>query len=385
MAELRFGFGRRREASEALETSHSLAPENPYAHALTGFIAAGDSDLETARRSFDKALEIDGVLATAWLGRGLISVRQGRLEDALADLQMATVLDPRRSFLRSYLSRGFSAAGGISDAAHELSLAERFDPNDPTPAFFSALLNQQLNRFGTAIGDLEKALELNDNRMIYRSGFLLDQDRAVRRANLAVIYLNSGLQEISVREANRAVDDDYTNFSSHLFLANAFDALRESRRINLRFETTAANQLLLANLLAPAGTGTLGQHVSLQEYTPLLNKPRTGFNAQTTYLSHGGGELHQVATAYGSSSSSSYAVDVDYFHFDGYFSNREIERLEVSAQAKYQLSPRDTAFAQVIVQDLDSGDAAPVADISQVDPDFRRKESQLPIILVGWR
>ena len=160
----------------------------------------------------------------------------------------------------------------IPDAAHELRLAERFDPNDPTPAFFSALLNQQLNRFSTAIGDLEKALELNDNRMIYRSGFLLDQDRAVRRANLAAIYLNSGLQEISVREANRAVDDDYTNFSSHLFLANAFDAMRESRRINLRFETTAANQLLLANLLAPAGTGTLGQHVSLQEYTPLLSK-----------------------------------------------------------------------------------------------------------------
>jgi hypothetical protein len=47
---------------------------------------------------------------------------------------------------------------------------------------------------------------------------LLDQDRAVRSANLAAIYQDAGMSDISVREAARAVNADYANYSSHLFL-----------------------------------------------------------------------------------------------------------------------------------------------------------------------
>ena len=75
----------------------------------------------------------------------------------------------------------------------------------------------------------------------------------MRNANLARIYQNAGMKEVAVREATRAVENDYTNASAHLFLANSFDALRDPDRILLRYETPWFNELLLANLLVARG------------------------------------------------------------------------------------------------------------------------------------
>ena len=54
-------------------------------------------------------------------------------------------------------------------------------------------------------------------------------------------------EDVAVREASRGVDSDYANASSHLFLANSYNSLRDPRRINLRYETPWFNELLLAN------------------------------------------------------------------------------------------------------------------------------------------
>ena len=62
--------------------------------------------------------------------------------------------------------------------------------------------------------DLEKSQELNKNRRVYRSQLLLDQDRAVRSANLANVYRDAGMTDVSVREAGRAVSADYANYSA---------------------------------------------------------------------------------------------------------------------------------------------------------------------------
>src|SRR5438045_1556512 len=85
----------------------------------------------------------------------------------------------------------------------------------------STCLLKQQNRINEAIRDLEKSEELNGNRRVYRSGLLLDQDAAVRGANLANVYRDAGMDDVSVREASRAVNADYANYSAHLFLANS--------------------------------------------------------------------------------------------------------------------------------------------------------------------
>src|SRR6185369_12978739 len=131
----------------------------------------------------------------------------------------------------------------------ELRLAEALDQGDPTPWLYSALVLRQQLEFNRAVDDLQHSIDLNDNRAVYRSRLLLDQDLAVRNASLATIYGDAGMREASVREAARAVSADYGNPSAHLFLAESFNALRDPTRFNLRIEPAWFNELLLANLL----------------------------------------------------------------------------------------------------------------------------------------
>ena len=42
-----------------------------------------------ARQSFNQAMEIDGALGDAWLGRGLFLIKQGHDEEGRRDLQTA--------------------------------------------------------------------------------------------------------------------------------------------------------------------------------------------------------------------------------------------------------------------------------------------------------
>src|SRR5262249_11113415 len=191
-------------------------------------------------------------------------------ELGLRDLQAATVLEPNMAIYHSYLGKAFSQTNQISNAERDLERAKTLDPNDPTAWLYSAILNKQENRYNAAIDDLEKSLKLNDNRRIYRSQFLLDQDRSIRGTNLAAIYLNDGMVEQSVREAVRAVDDDYSSAPAHLFLANSYNALRDPTRILLRYETPWFNELLLSNLLSPVGGGPLSQFVSEEEYSKMF-------------------------------------------------------------------------------------------------------------------
>src|SRR5262249_5701993 len=237
---------------------------------LKGFLLAAQNRTAEALQQFDAAIAVDPALANAWLGRGLCRIREGHADAGRQDLQVAAAVEPNRSLLRSYLAKAFGNVGEDQLARKDLRLAKQLDPNDPTPWLYSALLNQQDNQINDATRDLEKSKELNENRSVFRSRLLLDEDRAVRSANLAAIYRDAGMTDVSVREASRAVDDDYANYSAHLFLANSYDGLRDPKLVNLRYETPWLDELLVANLLSPVGTSTLSRHVSQQEYARLF-------------------------------------------------------------------------------------------------------------------
>src|SRR6185295_17691498 len=187
------------------------------------------------------------------------------------DLQVAATLEPQRSVLRSYLGKAWSQThigkpwGRAEDTARaekELRLAQKLDANDPTPWLYSAILAERQNKVNEAVRDLEKSQELNDNRSIFRSRLLLDQDEAIRSVNLARIYQDAGMTDWSVREAGRAVSYDYGNFSAHQFLADSYEALRDPKQINLRYEAPAVSEYFIANLLAPVGATPLSATVS---------------------------------------------------------------------------------------------------------------------------
>ncbi len=91
---------------------------------------------------------------------------------------------------------------------------------------------------------MEKAIELNDNRAVYRSKLLLDSDLAARSCGLARIYNNLGFQQRGLVEGWNSVNIDPTNFSAHRFLADSYAVLP-------RYEIARVSELLQSQLLQP--------------------------------------------------------------------------------------------------------------------------------------
>ncbi|MGA2177233.1 MAG: hypothetical protein ABSH38_19840 [Verrucomicrobiota bacterium] len=382
VAELEFSFGHVGKAKAALNESLRAAPRNAQAHALMGFLDSAENSVKQARSEFEQAIRLDPNLGNAWLGRGLVKIRSGEAAAGRMDLQMAAILEPNRSLFRSYLGKAFGDAGKDAPAAAELQRAEGLDAKDPTPWLYSALQEQQQNRVNPAIYDLQAAQTNNDNRMVFRSQLLLDEDRAVTGANLASVYRDAGMTGVSVREAARAVTDDYANDSAHLFLADSFYDLRDPTQFNLRYETVWFNELLLANVLAPVGGGRLSQEVSQQEYSKLFEAD--GLHLASSTDARSDGMFHQLASQYGTFGNTSYALDLDYHHNNGVRVNNALDDIEWNTTMKQQITPRDTAMLLVQYQDYHSGDNFQYYYQTNARSFYKFDEQQQPILVGAW-
>jgi len=382
VAELEFSFGRAAAAQTALDKSLALAPRNAQAHAIRGFTHAAKGRTKAAEQSFESAIALDPGLANGWLGRGLIRIRQGRGVEGRQDLQVAAAREPRRSMLRSYLGKAWSQTRHTALAEKELALAKQFDPNDPTPWLYSAILNEQQNRVNEAVGDLEKSQELNDNRSVFRSRLLLDQDKAVRSANLARIYQDAGLTDWSVREAGRAVSYDYANFSAHQFLANSYEALRDPRSFNLRYEAPAVSEYFIANLLSPVGATPLSQAVSQQEYTRLFDRDHIGMAGSAEYL--GNKDWQLKGAIYGRNGPVDYAVEGFRRRENGQRPNNDLESEGFAARFRGALTSKDTIYFEANRTELESGDVSQRYDQDGASRTLRVKEIQEPNVFLGY-
>lgn len=391
LAELEFSFGARREAQAAVQRALSLTAKNAQAWVVRGFLHAADRLPAEALRDFDEAIAIDPSLSTAWLGRGLAKLLASRPlfftrkgvtdEDWQEDLRRAATLEPRRAMLRSYLGKAFADAGDHPRAEKELQYAKELDPADPTPWLYLALLRQTQNRPNEAVQELTRSIELNDNRAVYRSRLMLDEDQAVRSASLARIYRDAGLEELSLREAVRAVSYDYSNYSAHQFLAESYDAMRDPTRFNLRYETVWFNEVLLANILSPVGAGLLSQTVSQQEYGSLFERERFRMTSASEYRSDG--QFRQLASQSGVWGHTAYTLDLDYQHNEGTRPNNDLSRTEWYTQIKHQLNDRDSIFLLTKWMDYESGDNFYHADPGDSLKSLRVREEQAPILLTA--
>jgi len=212
---------------------------------------------------------------------------------------------------------------------------------------------------------------------------LLDQDRAVRSANLAGIYRDAGMFDVSVREASRAVSYDYANYSAHLFLASSYDALRDPNRINLRYETPAESEYLIANLLAPVGAGMLAQSLSQQQYSRLSERDGFGIVSSTEYLSRGA--WVEKGAQYGTFGNSAYAFEALYRTDPGQRPNNDFEETELHLHLRQQLTPQDSLYFRAIYYEAQGGDVNQYFDPSTANLQLRTRESQEPLLSLGYR
>ena len=382
LAELEFAFGNRRAALAELARARELSPRLAAASALQGFVELEQGHTTAALTAFDHARELDAALGSAWLGRGLCLLHQRNFAEARAAFQAAAALEPQRSTFRSYLGKAASELGDAKAAEKEFRLAKELDPNDPTPWLYSALHLWQENRLNEAIRDLETSSDKNDNRAAFRSRELLDSDRSVRSANLAAIYNDAGLTEVSDHVAARAVSENYGNFSGHLFLANSYQAQEDANRFDLRLESARQSELLVANLLAPPGAGNLSQALSQQDRLRFFEQKPFGFSSLTTYGS--GGDWSETATAFGSTGGFSYAFDTVYQSLNGDRVNNESEQRQFAFTMKQRVTADDEAYFQIGSLSSKSGDVTRLYDPNAATPGLTASEKQEPDIYAGW-
>ena len=229
LAELWSSFGRLDQALKAAQKAVILEPDLSRTQTVLGFVYLTEVKTTQAKEAFDKAIALDQADPLPRLGLGLAKIREGDLHEGRREIEVAASLDPNNSIVRSYLGKAYYEEKRIPLDEREYAIAKELDPKDPTPFFYDAIAKQTTNRPVEALQDMQKAIELNDNRLVYRSRLLLDSDLAARSASLARIYTDLGFQQLALVEGWKSVNTDPSNFSAHRFLADSYSALTTPR------------------------------------------------------------------------------------------------------------------------------------------------------------
>ena len=237
------------------------------------------------------------------------------------------------------------------------------DPKDPTPYFYDAIRKQTTNRPVEALQDLQRAIELNDNRAVYRSRLLLDSDLAARSAALGRIYSDLGFQQLALVEGWKSVNADPSNFSAHRLLADSYSILP-------RHEIARVSELLRSQLLQPINTTPIQPSLaesnlflisaggpaglSFNEFHPLFS--RNGINFQTTGLA---GENHTYAgeeVLSGIYKNASFSFGGLGFQTDGWRKNADQRANIGNGFLQFELSTKTSIQAEYRFRDFTQGD-----------------------------
>jgi len=391
LAEIRSSFGEQDAALAAAQKATALDPNLSRTQTVLGFAYLTQVKTTEAKAAFDKAIEFDQADSLPRLGMGLAKIREGDLEEGRREIEIAASLDSNSSIVRSYLGKAYYEEKRDGLDGREYAIAKELDPLDPTPWFYDAIQKQTTNRPVEALQDLQKAIELNDNRAVYRSKMMLDSDLAARSASLARIYSDRGFQQLALVEGYKSVNTDPSNFSSHRFLADSYSALP-------RHEIARVSELLQSQLLQPINITPIQPHlaesnlflisssgaadISFNEFNPLFNRDRLALQASGFVGSNStsGGEV-VVSGIY---KKASFSGGYSNFNTDGFRINNDQDDTIANVFGQLELSPKTSIQAEYRYRDSDRGYLQLRFAMDDFLPDFREKE-QTDSIRLGFR
>ena len=288
-AELELSLGLSSASKKTAQQALGLDEKLERTQTVMGFSHLINMDTDEALQSFEKAVKLDSTSPLARLGFGLAKIHKGNLKEGRQDLEIAALLDPNNSLIRSYLGKAYYEENRNPLAADEFTLAKERDPKDPTPYFYDAIKKQTENQPVKALEEMQKAIALNGNRAVYRSKQLLDDDLAARSAAVARNYNDLGFGQRALLEGWQAVSNNRTDYSGHRLLADSYSALPGHELA--RTSELLQSQLLQPNNITPiqphlgernlailSGSGPTGS--SFNEFNPLFSK--NGFSLQTS-------------------------------------------------------------------------------------------------------
>jgi tetratricopeptide (TPR) repeat protein len=363
LAELQLSVSRLDEALEAAQRAVSIDPNLSRTQTILGFAYLIRVDTAAAKRSFERAIELDQADGLPRLGLGLAKIRDGDLSEGRMELDIAVSLDPDNSLFRSYLGKGYYEEKRDRQAAVQYEMAKELDPKDPTPYFYDAIRKQTTNRPAEALQDMEKAIELNDNRAVYRSRLELDSDLAARSASLGRIYSDLGFQQLALVEGWRSVNTDPSNFSAHRFLADSYSVLP-------RHEIARVSELLQSQLLQPLNMTPIQPHLaesnlflisaggptalSFNEFNPLFN--RNGIQFQSTGLAGENSTYAGEGVLSGIYNKAAFSLGGFHFQTDGWRKNTDQNDNIGNAFVQLELTSATSVQAEYRYRNFRHGD-----------------------------
>ena len=381
LSELWLSFGNLDEALKAANKAVELNPNIARTHTVLGFAYLTQVKIKESLAAFEKAIELDQAAPLSRLGLGLAKIRKGCLEEGRKEIEIAVSLDPDNSLIRSYLGKAYYEEKQDKMAQDQYGMAKDFDPKDPTPFFYDAIRKQSINRPVEALHDMEKAIELNDNRAVYRSQLLLDSDLAARSASLARIYTDLGFEDLALVEGWKSVNIDPADYSAHRFLSDSYSVLP-------RHEIARVSELLQSQLLQPINITPIQPHLaesnlfilngagpsdlSFNEFNPLFNRNRyslqmSGIAGENSTF----GDEIVVATVQGKAS-----ISAGQFHYetDGWRGNNDQKQDIYNIFAQVELSPKTSIQAEYRFKDWDRGDLPLRFDLNNFSGTLRQED-----------
>jgi len=363
LSELWMSVGDLDKAFEAAQKGADLNPNLAHTQTVLGFAFLAQIKIEDAKAAFEKAISLDQAAPLPRLGLGLAKIREGDLEPGRGDIEMAVCLDPNNSLMRSYLGKAFFDEKRDKHSDGQFAIAKELDPNDPTPWFYDAIRKQTLNRPVEALHDLQKSIELNDNRAVYRSRLLLDEDLAARSASLGRIYNDLGFQQLALVEGWKSVNADPSNYSAHRFLADSYSALP-------RHEIARVSELLQSQLLQPINItpvqpslaesdllileGAGPADPSFNEFNPLFHRNRLAF--QASGIAGGNDTMGGEVVQSGVFGKVSYSIGALQYETDGFRQNNDLDREIYSLFTQASLSHKTSVQLEYRYTDIKKGD-----------------------------
>jgi Flp pilus assembly protein TadD len=392
LSEIQASFGNLTAALRSAQRAEELAPNLSRTQTVLGFAYLMQVRTEQAREAFNRAIELDPAASLPRLGLGLAIIREGNLEEGRREMEVAASLDPNNSIIRSYLGKAYFEEKRTGLDEKEYAIAKELDPNDPTPWFYDAITKQTTNRPVAALQNYQKAIELNDNRAVFRSSLQLDDDLAARSSALARVYNELGFGQLGLVEGYNAVNTDPTNFSAHRFLADTYATLP-------RHEIARVSELLQSQLLQPLNINPIQPGLAESNLFLISSQGagQTSFNEFNNLMiarnraalqasGLGGSNDTWAGEGIASAIYDKLSLSAGYTHFetDGWRENADQEDDIANIFAQYKLTYKTSIQAEYRHRDNERGDT----QLRFFEDDFRpdrRQTLETELFRLGFR
>ncbi len=391
LAELRLSLADLNGALAAANKAATLNPDLARTQTVLGYAQLVQINTRDARQSFERAITLDSSDPLPRLGLGLAKIRDGELAAGREEIEIATGLDPNNALVRSYMGKAYYEEKRSTLAATQFDIAKALDPNDPTPWFYDAILKQSTNRPVEALQDIQRSTELNDNRAVYRSRLLLDDDAAARGISLARIYRELGFEQLALREGAKSLSANPGNYAAHRLLADAhankpgYEIARVSELLQAQMlqplnitpvqPSLAEKDLLILGSAGPSLTG-------FNEFNPLFMRNQTA--AQLTVMGGANNTLGNEITVSGLARKFSFSLGQFNYKTDGFRINNDITQNIYNGFFQFEFSPKLSAQIELRSKNRDNGDLALRVGKDNFSPN-RREDLQEDSGRVGLR